>query len=83
MVYVDVSKTWMEGTYHIPFALVTNTLTNVVQTIFDHLRNGKKIVRTAFARVFVTTALQKPLFLCYHLTKLDGVFTKMQIVIVL
>ena len=42
-------------------ALVTNTLTNVVRTIFDHLRNGKKIVRTAFARVFVTKALI-PLF---------------------
>ena len=37
-------------------ALVTNTLTNVVRTIFDHLRNGKNIVRTAFARVFVTKA---------------------------
>ena len=38
-------------------ALVTNTLTNIVRTIFDHLRNGRKIVCTAFARVFVTKAL--------------------------
>ena len=42
-----------------PFkALVTNTLTNVVRTIFDHLRNGKKIVCTAFARVFCDHGLR-------------------------
>ena len=33
------------------------TLTNVVRTIFDHLRNGKKIVRTTFVRVIVTKPL--------------------------
>ena len=35
-------------------ALVTMTLTNVVRTIFVHLRNGQKIVRTTFVRVIVT-----------------------------
>ena len=30
------------------------TLTNVVGTIFDHLRNGQKIVCTTFVRVIVT-----------------------------
>ena len=38
-------------------ALVTMTLTNVVRTIFYHLRNGQKIVRTTFVRVIVTKAL--------------------------
>ena len=37
-------------------ALVTNTLANAVQTIFEHFVNGQKIVRTAFVRVFVTKA---------------------------
>ena len=32
------------------------TLTNVVRTIFYHLRNGPKIVRTTFVRVIVTLA---------------------------
>ena len=34
--------------------LVTMTLTNVVRTIFYHLRNGQKIVHTTFVRVIVT-----------------------------
>ena len=38
-------------------ALVTMTLTNVVRTIFYHLRNGQKIVRTTFVRVIVTKPL--------------------------
>ena len=33
------------------------TLTNVVRTIFYHLRNGQKIVRTTFVRVIVTKPL--------------------------
>ena len=33
------------------------TLTNVVRTIFVHLRNGQKIVRTTFVRVIVTKPL--------------------------
>ena len=34
------------------------TLTNVVRTIFVHLRNGQKIVRTTFVRVIVTKPLR-------------------------
>ena len=37
------------------------TLTNVVRTIFDHLRNGQKIVRTTFVRVIVTKPSAQPL----------------------
>ena len=40
--------------------LVTMTLTNVVRTIFYHLRNGQKIVRTTFVRVIVTKPLSEP-----------------------
>ena len=34
------------------------TLTNVVRTIFFHLRNGQKIVRTTFVRVIVTNVVR-------------------------
>ena len=49
------------------------TLTNVVRTIFDHLRNGQKIVRTTFVNVIVTKALVKSIRLLF-LAMLPPVF---------
>ena len=40
--------------------MVTMTLTNVVRTIFYHLRNGQKIVCTTFVRLIVTKPLDTP-----------------------
>ena len=48
------------------------TLTNVVRTIFVHLRNGQKIVRTTFVRVIVTKPLAIVSETIFRMPQLNG-----------